>query len=406
MYQPNRNYTAHDSIRSNITAVAGINFEAENQYRRVNHKVSKPLTKRTVLGDITQQASNRQHRSESNTQKADNAISIYRDSNDSLRKRINDVLSDDSFQHQNNYEVEKITTRLLPVYTEQSKILLDYAFETLFSSVPDPADEDTYDPVMVSELSVDIFHYFQELEVKYSPNPNYIIHQPELTWSVRATLVNWIVEAHGRFQLLPETLFLTINLMDRFLSKKISTLNRLQLVGATALFIASKYEEINCPSLDDLTYVLDDRYTRDEIIQAEKYMINALEFEIGWPGPMSFLRRISKADNYDYEVRTLAKYFLETTIMDSKMISSPTSWLAAGSYYLAKIVAHMDKNWSLKHVYFSGYTREQLEELVNCILENCKIGKSNHRAVWNKYSTKPYGCCVQIFEKWLAISGF
>jgi hypothetical protein len=63
-----------------------------------------------------------------------------------------------------------------------------------------------------------------------------------------------------------------------------------------------------------------------------------LSFELGWPGPMSFLRRISKADDYDLETRTLAKYFLEVTIMDERFVGSPPSYLAAGAHCFARLM--------------------------------------------------------------------
>ena len=76
------------------------------------------------------------------------------------------------------------------------------------------------------------------------PNPHYMEFQTEIQWSMRAVLMDWLVQVHGRFALLPETLFLTVNYVDRFLSAKIVSIGKLQLVGATALLIASKYEEM------------------------------------------------------------------------------------------------------------------------------------------------------------------
>lgn len=171
-----------------------------------------------------------------------------------------------------------------------------------------------------------------------SPNPYYMDIQTEIQWSMRAVLLDWIVQVHHRFGLLPETLFLTVNYIDRFLSVKVVSLNKLQLVGATAIFVAAKYEEINCPSVQEIIYMVDSGYTMDEILKAERFMLSMLQFELGWPGPMSFLRRISKADDYDLETRTLAKYFLEVTIMDERFVGTPPSFLAAGAHCLARFM--------------------------------------------------------------------
>lgn len=162
--------------------------------------------------------------------------------------------------------------------------------------------------------------------------------QTEIQWSMRSVLMDWLVQVHNRFNLLPETLFLTVNYIDRFLSSKIVSIGKLQLVGATAILVASKYEEINCPSLQEIVYMVDNGYTMEEVLKAERFMLSMLSFELGWPGPMSFLRRVSKADDYDLDTRTLAKYFLELTIMDERFVASPPSFVAAGAHCLSRLI--------------------------------------------------------------------
>ena len=199
-------------------------------------------------------------------------------------------------------------------------------------------DDETWDTTMVAEYGDEIFQYMRELENKMLPNAHYMDNQAEIQWSMRSVLMDWLVQVHQRFGLLPETLFLCCNYIDRFLSCKIVSLGKLQLVGATAIFVAAKYEEINCPSVQEIVYMVDNGYTVDEILKAERFMLSMLQFELGWPGPMSFLRRISKADDYDLETRTVAKYFLELTIMDERFVGSPPSFLAAGAHCLARMM--------------------------------------------------------------------
>ncbi len=170
------------------------------------------------------------------------------------------------------------------------------------------------------------------------PNPHYMDQQAELQWSMRSVLMDWVIQVHLRFHLLPETLFLCVNIIDRFLSVKTVSVGKLQLVGATGLLVASKYEETNCPSVSEMVYMLDGGYTADEILRAERFMLGILSFELGWPGPLSFLRRVSKADEYDLETRTLAKYFLEASIVDERFVACPPSFLAAGAHCLARLM--------------------------------------------------------------------
>ena len=202
----------------------------------------------------------------------------------------------------------------------------------------DDIEDESFDTSMVAEYGDEIFQYMRDLEIKMLPNAHYMNNQAEIQWSMRSVLMDWLVQVHHRFNLLPETLFLCVNYIDRFLSAKVVSLGKLQLVGATAIFIAAKYEEINCPSVQEIVYMVDNGYTIDEVLKAERFMLTMLQFELGWPGPMSFLRRISKADDYDLETRTLAKYFLEVTIMDERFIGSPPSFTAAASHCLARMM--------------------------------------------------------------------
>ena len=90
----------------------------------------------------------------------------------------------------------------------------------------DAGDED--DPLMVSEYVNEVYDYLRGLEVRSSlssaplipqvetmPDPNYMDHQREVTWKMRGILIDWLVEVHGKFRLLPETMFLAVHLVDR-----------------------------------------------------------------------------------------------------------------------------------------------------------------------------------------------
>jgi len=199
-------------------------------------------------------------------------------------------------------------------------------------------EEDIDDPLMVSEYVVEIFDYLREVEQTTMANPDYMENQAELEWKMRGILVDWLLEVHTRFRLLPETLFLAVNIIDRFLSAKIVQLDRLQLVGVTAMFIASKYEEVLSPHVQNFRHVADDGFTEEEILSAERFVLAALNYDLSYPNPMNFLRRISKADNYDIQTRTLGKYLLEISCLDHRFIGHPPSQVAAAAMYLARMV--------------------------------------------------------------------
>ena len=283
-----------------------------------------------------------------------------------------------------------VTTVLAPKLTD--KVTQELQAAKYFVEATRPAEDiedEQWDTSMVAEYGEEIFDYLRGLETRMAPNPRYMEQQQEIQWSMRAVLMDWVIQVHQRFNLLPETLFLTVNYIDRFLSCKIVSLGKLQLVGATAIFVAAKYEEVQCPTISEIIYMVDGGYSPDELLKAERFMLSMLQFELGWPGPMSFLRRISKADDYDLETRTLAKYFLEVTVMDERFVGCTPSFLAAGAHCMSRLMIH-DDEWSKAHVYYSNYTWSQLRQLLAAILECCEDPHKHHSAVYDKYTDKRY----------------
>ena len=162
--------------------------------------------------------------------------------------------------------------------------------------------------------------------------------QKDLAWKMRGILTDWLIQVHTRFRLLPETLYLAVNIIDRFLSARVVSLAKLQLVGITCMFLAAKVEEIVAPSAMNFLYCADSSYTEAEILQAEKYILKTLEWNMNYPNPIHFLRRVSKADEYNVQARTVAKYFLEIECVEWRLIAAPPSLLAAASMWLARFV--------------------------------------------------------------------
>lgn len=229
-------------------------------------------------------------------------------------------------------ELKKTVVTVDP-YQEEAE-----AKEQFAEGVQDLDAEDYDDPLMVAEYVGEIFDYLKVLEEATMPNPDYMAHQDHLEWHLRGVLVDWLIEVHARFHLLPETMFLAINIIDRFLSSRVVELEKLQLVGITAMFIASKYEEVLSPHVSNFKHVADDGFTEDEILKAERFVLQALNYDLSYPNPMNFLRRISKADNYDIQTRTLGKYLLEIGLLDHRFMEYHPSHIAAASMYLARLI--------------------------------------------------------------------
>ncbi|KAH9853659.1 cyclin-like protein [Lenzites betulinus] len=210
--------------------------------------------------------------------------------------------------------------------------------------------EDADDPLMVSEYVVEIFEYLKQVEQTTMSNPNYMTNQKDLAWKMCGILTDWLIQVHSRFRLLPETLFLCVHIIDRFLSARVVSLAKLQLVGITCMFIAAKVEEIVAPSASNFLLCADSSYTEAEILQAERYVLKTIEWNLSYPNPIHFLRRISKADDYNVQVRTVGKYLLEIQCLEWRLIAALPSLLAAAAVWLARLILGYT-NWVSLAIY-------------------------------------------------------
>src|SRR4051794_30723747 len=111
------------------------------------------------------------------------------------------------------------------------------------------------------------------------PKYDYMKYQPELNWMNRADLIEWLIYIHYTFNLLPETLFLTVNLVDRFLSNNLVSMAKLRLVGITALFISAKYEEVLTPPIKNYIFIIKNIYKENEILDAECFLLGTIDYK-------------------------------------------------------------------------------------------------------------------------------
>ncbi|KAF3764849.1 hypothetical protein M406DRAFT_91116 [Cryphonectria parasitica EP155] len=264
--------------------------------------------------------------------------------------------------------------------------------------VKDLDSEDRDDPLMVAEYAHEIFDYLLTIEPSSLPNPDYMEHQDELEWKTRSILVDWLIEVHTRFHLLPETLFLAINIIDRFLSEKVVQLDRVQLVGITAMFIASKYEEVLSPHVGNFKHVADNGFSESEILAAERFILQTLEYDLSYPNPMNFLRRISKADNYDIQTRTVAKYLLEISIVDRRFMPYRPSHVAAAAMYMARLI--LDRgDWDETLSFYAGYTETEIEPIIHLMVDYLARPVA-HEAFFKKYASKKFLKASILTRQW------
>ena len=119
--------------------------------------------------------------------------------------------------------------------------------------------------------------------------------QRDINPTMRGILVDWLVEVAEEYKLLSDTLYLSANYIDRVLSSMSVVRSELQLVGVTCMLVAAKYEEIYAPQVEEFCYITDNTYTRTQVVDMERKILDTLRFELTVPTTKTFLRRFLTA---------------------------------------------------------------------------------------------------------------
>ncbi|KAF9998659.1 hypothetical protein BGZ80_004496 [Entomortierella chlamydospora] len=258
-----------------------------------------------------------------------------------------------------------------------------------------PCDDYLHNISLMSEYSADIFAHLRQLETLLHPDIGYMDRPSDGDWIIRQVNVDSLVHICYRLGSQSETLHLAVHLFDRTLSKGVSLTEKGVLLAIACLLIAWKFEE-RCTF--HLVYTLASYVDRHEpsvdngvkaLLAAEITVLKLLDFRIGWPGPLPFLRRCSRADGADYFARQASKYILEQILLDPRFLVYKPSLQAAAAMFLSRFMMGR-KKWTENMVKYSGYVFEDLGPVIIDMIALLRLpgipGTNAHR----KYSTKPF----------------
>lgn len=249
-------------------------------------------------------------------------------------------------------------------------------------------DKENWDDVFqISHYAMDIFNYLKTRESEFRVS-DYITRQHDLTKTMRSLLVDWMVDVQESFELNHETLYLGVKLVDLYLSRSFVTKETLQLVGAAAMFIASKYDERIPPLVDDFLYICDGAYKRGELLRMEIDLLKVCNFDLGLPLSYRFLRRYARCAKVTMPILTLARYILEFSLMDYNVITMSDSKQAAATLFMALRMKNVS-GWTPTLEFYTGYKLDDFVQIV-LVLNNGlhKKCKDQLMTVRNKYSHK------------------
>ncbi|OXH00005.1 cyclin, partial [Cryptococcus neoformans A5-35-17] len=130
------------------------------------------------------------------------------------------------------------------------------------------------------DYSDEIVEYMTSMDNCTLASADLMDMQPELQWFMRSYLIDFIIEVHQQFRLRPEVLYLAMNVVDRYISKRVVYKKHYQLVGCAALWIAAKFEDAKdkVPLVHELSEMCCKAYDESAFIQMEGHVLST----IGW----------------------------------------------------------------------------------------------------------------------------
>ncbi|KAL9680441.1 hypothetical protein QQ045_018320 [Rhodiola kirilowii] len=267
-------------------------------------------------------------------------------------------------------------------------------------------DSDHRDPQLCALYAPEIYNNLRVAELNRRPSSDFMeTTQRDISQSMRAILVDWLVEVSEEYKLVPHTLYLTVYLIDWFLSNNFIERQKLQLLGITSMLIASKYEEICAPRVEDFCFVTDNTYTKEEVLKMETQVLKNVNFQLYIPTTKSFLRRFVQAAQASYErpsleLEYMTDYLAELTLIDYDFLKFLPSTIAASAVLLARWTLNPSAHpWTATLEHYTLYKSSDLKSSVHALRDlqlntnNCPL-----QVIRAKYSQQKYKCVAAMFS--------
>jgi len=304
------------------------------------------------------------------------------------RRRENSKLSHDNSHNVSDQKQESPEAPFKPRFKRD---------QIEYESVP----EDTLIRTGVPRYVDAIVANYKRRELAHHPPYDYLPRKGnnrEVTRNMRMVLVDWLIEVHQKFKFKPHTLFLCINILDRFMfkQKKIRKCN-LQMVGCCAMWVASKYHEYTIPEASDYTYISDKAFDKRQLLQCEEEMMRVLKCQFCVVTSHTFLERYLQIGLFPLHpskrkrVANLAHYGLERAIMTTDYLKFKPSVLAASSLFCALIMSTYG-TWTRELSEVTEYNDHDIQKCI-MFIKDLVLDTDNpkHKAVIGKYSTPEFG---------------
>ncbi|CAK9188543.1 unnamed protein product [Ilex paraguariensis] len=318
--------------------------------------------------------------------KPENVIEITSDSEEEVKKDkgVNKKKSGEGSSR-------KKAPTLTSVLTARSKAACGF-IEKPKSQIIDIDAADVKNELAVVEYVEDMYKFYKEVENE-SRVHDYMNTQPEINEKMRAIMIDWLIDVHKKFELMPETLYLTTNIVDRYLAVKTIVRKELQLLGISAMLMASKYEEIWAPEVNDFVCISDRAYTHQQVLVMEKQILGELEWNLTVPTPYVFLVRFIKASLADSAMENMVYLLAELAMVNYATVMYCPSMIAASAVYTARCTLNKLPEWNETLELHTGFSEPQLMDCSKMLVSFHSMAATENklRAIYRKYSDPERG---------------
>lgn len=250
-------------------------------------------------------------------------------------------------------------------------------------------------PCFAPQYAPEVYSFLRDLQFRYGePGPDTLkLSRP----GNRAKLVEWIVEVVEDLQMSSDVLYVSVDMIDRILRATTVPSTRLQLLGCACMLLASKFEDVFFPSLEDFVNVSDAAFSVAELLEMENHVLKQLDFRLMSATAKPFLRRCQLAGMGSPQVKHMSNYICELSLTSIFFQRFTPSLVAAAAVHLARILLHKrpkrrsspNSIWTPELVHYSGYVENQLAFVVQhlwTILSTANV-EITVRSIYRKYES-------------------
>ena len=350
----NININSKKKIKNLSVAIYTINKSTKNNLDNVNSGNEK-LKQYSLNNIFNKKNNNEQKNSENKKSKEKKVISIKIISKNSSHQNIQDISSN---KNKNQSETSKRSRNInIPIDNHKIKTVVKEKVNPE-NHLEENENENTKYPMIIDEYFDEILYSLLKEESDFISkkiiNHSYLFDETnEISPEMRAMVVDWLLEVHQIFHFQEKCLFTTVQIIDKYLSKKNISIEQFQLLSLTALNIASKQEEVEYPILDNFITISKNTITKKEMIDMENNVISTIDFEILSPTILDFFQLYAAVCNLNPVEISQGLYIMNIILIDINMLKHKNSILA---FVVLKLITK----------------EEKVKELIIFIKEICK----------------------------------